>query len=221
MRKLVLLSVVVVLMISSSSCVKHVNRVALDALAGVENMSFALVEMNWEEQTPILSVIPNDGNPDYNILRQRKTSTRYTDMLNMSLGYGQDLYLHSSAGTYQKESDSYSGALEIIQLVGAYSTSSDLTQNPSEVIGGSLGFQSFFIVIPYTVTSEGDVVFDEYVCQSKDDKYTSEADHLNCHVESFTPEEVVVVFPDYLLPDFSTDSFRTGKVKMVFRNSLH
>ena len=216
MRKTSLLFIVIVSMLSLASCVKQVNRVALEALANVENMSFNLVEMTWEGDTPILSVNTDYGNADYNILWQRETSTRYMDMVQFS-GYG----LQSSSGRYDKNTDGYSGGLSICQIVCEYDTLSDLSQKPSDVFIKEQYFGTFFISIPYTVSKNGDIEFGEYVYQGQKNNTTNEREHLNCHVDSFSPEQVVVVFEDYLLPDFSTDSFRTGKVKMVFRNSLY
>lgn len=212
MRKLFLLFASVFSAVSTVSCVKHVNRLALDALAGIENKSFMRVEMTWEESTPILSVEADYGTADCDIMKQRESCAEYLSIVRLY----DNVDMRVSPGRYVKDSDGYTGSIVINQPVCVYMISSDLSVKPSEILYDKQYYAAYSIFIPYTVTNRGEVLFDSFVPQVTGERYTCEQEHLACRIESFTSDEVVVTFPDYLLPDYSTDSFRTGKVKMVF-----
>lgn len=204
----------ITLMLCLASCVNRIDRMAWQTLSEIEGQSFSLSEMTWEETMPILSVriSSEDVSAGKDILQQRMLLHDFH-----LARRGNECSF--SISKYDKQTGSYSGDISIAAYTLGYMVDSGFTQKPSEIIAEPQGFGLFYIPIEYTVSKSGELSFTSYNKSPESSGYTQEIDHLSCEIEEFTGDSICVVFPDYLLPDFITDCFYTGKVRMVFKRN--
>ena len=115
----------------------------------------------------------------------------------------------------KQQDNTWKGSLEIVQGITEYEVDSEQQESPKPSETFSFGMRTFYISIPYYIDEDGSITTEDYVAKKKD-SYWAQSTHLDCHIETLSKEKIVVVFPDYLVPDYITDQFYTGPVTMEF-----
>lgn len=203
----------IILLLGLASCVNRFDKAALSTLSEIEGKKFSLSELTWEETMPILSVnMPDAVSAGYDVLLQRMSTQGFQAVLR-----GNEC--NSSFTKYDKGTGSYHGDIAVTVYCCGYSVDTGFNHKPSELITADPQFGVFYLTMEYTVSKDGTLTFDTYNQKVEQSGYTQESDHLSCHVDEFTGDSMSIVFPDYLLPDFVSDSFYVGQVKMVFRRN--
>lgn len=222
MKKFLCLSTICLLALSVSGChqsfefqsaeenpseVKEEAQKTLDQYPGAE---YHLRKMKWEGENTIC--------------RTGDTHLRGRDLL-MQLatlpGYDfpgslnqEDLFF--SKAEYALEDKVWKGSIEIVLKVQDYAVEADPTTDPKpSEVGNAFVFNTFFLLIPYTIDEDGHLSCGEYI-SGKTYSTWDETAHLDCYVDLVTEDVISVVFPDYLVPDYATDRFYTGPVTMEF-----
>lgn len=198
------------LLLGLASCVNRFDKTALGVLSEIEGKSFSLSGMTWEGERPILSVnMPDQVSSGYDVLLQRMSTQGF-----QAVRCGNECTL--SFTKYDKETGNYHGDIDVTVYYCGYMVDTGFNQKPSELIEADPQFGVFSLTLEYTVFKDGTLTFSPYNQEVRQSGYTQENEHLSCHVDEFTGDSMSVVFPDYLLPDFISDRFYVGEVKMVF-----
>lgn len=207
--------VVAALMIAFSSCVKHVDTRAWATLAMVEDLDYELTSVTWEEDFPIQCTqeIEESG---YDILAQIKKCANYSAAIS-PYKYLSTKELHTGKAAYDKDARLYKGSITAMYIAYSHGTIKlEDNPKPSEYESPIVLFGICFAIIPYTVSEDGTFSADTYLASTFYDKTTSQMNHISCYLESIEDGKVVIIFPEFITPDFATDKYYVGKVKMVY-----
>ena len=202
----------VMLLIAGCSKPKEADTDILEILAGYENAEFVLQSMDWEGNNDV-SVTSDVSGKSKHLLPQYMTLQNYCDPFQHSSGL-----VFSSVRQSQPEDD-FGGTIDVMLVVEDFmeDTYSKERNIPSIIAPFSL-FSTFSIQFKYRISPEGELSYDSHYEGGRVDEYSdySTKNHLTADIVELSDEKVVISFPDYLIPDFCTDSFLTGKVVMTY-----
>lgn len=207
--------VVAALMIAFSSCVKHVDTRAWATLATIEDLDYDLTSVTWEEDFPIQCTMEIEES-GYDILAQLQQCVNYSSVVS-TFSYSTTKELHTGKAAYDKDKHLYKGSITAMYLAYSHGTIKlEDNPKPSEYESPIGLFGLDYAIIPYTVSEDGTFSADTYLASTFYDKTTSQMNHISCYLESIEDGKVVIIFPEFITPDFATDKYYVGKVKMVY-----
>ena len=202
----------VMLLIAGCSKPKEADTDILEVLARYENAEFVLQSMDWGGDNAV-SVTSDVSGKSKHLLPQYMTLQNYCDPFQHSKGL-----VFSSVRQSQPEDD-FTGTIEVTLIVQEFMEDTyNKERNIPSVIASFPGFSTFFIHFKYRISPEGELSYDSHYEGGRVDEYLeySTRNHLDADIVELSDEKVVISFPDYLIPDFCTDSFLTGKVVMTY-----
>lgn len=114
---------------------------------------------------------------------------------------------------FDESNCSFHGQIQIAYPVQEFGKGS-LSEHPSKKAIPFV-FTSYYFPIPYTVSYAGIISHEDYSAPKGFDEL-DERGYLSCTIDSLSPETIEIVYSNILVPDFLTDSFLLGRVKMTY-----
>ena len=198
----------------AAGCVKpkEADTDILEVLARYENAEFVLQSMDWGGDNEV-SVMPDVRGKSKHLLPQYMTQTNYAALFKFTKGL-----VFSSVRQSQPEDD-FTGSIQVMLIVQDFTEDIyNKERNIPSIIATGSYYSNFTIQFRYRISPEGELSYDSHYEGGRVDEYYdySTKNHLDADIVELSDEKVVISFPDYLIPDFCTDSFLTGKVVMTY-----
>lgn len=215
MRRIYYLLIICLFGITVQGCHKSQKvsyEKALGTLSDYEGAEYHLAKMEWGGESVICRT-ENKAIRSKDLVAQLRMLAEYSSIM----GTYDRKQLSFSQALKDQEEDKWAGSIEILLGVQNYQTyfyDEPESPKPSEVAIPFV-FSTFSLNIPYAVDMDGNISCEEYVAKKTYSRWDDVA-HLDCRIESLTKDAIIILFPDYLVPDFYTDQFYTGPVTMEF-----
>ena len=194
------------MLLSSCNSPKKVSVEALKTLEEYEGVAYELYSIEWQGENVVART--------YN---KALSGRELLPQLNMLGGYRVlSNGLKFSRARLDEEKVEYQGAIEIDYPVQDYANGHDAIDSKPSEVASAFVFNSYAFQIPYVVDYRGTISCSKYSAPSK----TSDLDekgYLSCSVETLSHDEVVIMIPSFLVPDFITDTFLTGPIKLTYK----
>lgn len=196
----------VMVLLSSCNSPKKVSVEALKTLEEYEGVEYELRAFEWQGN----GVIARTDN------KELSGKDLLTQLNKLELYRMQNNGLKFSRAGLDEEKAEFRGSIEVNFPVQDYSNGNEsMDSKPSEV-ASTFSFNSYWFQIPYVVDNTGKISGGEFSAPAKSTEL-DEKGFLSCSVETLSHDEVVIMIPGFLVPDFITDTFLTGPIKLTYK----